>query len=107
MLRLLANILLFVAALAAPFGMAAAPAAPAGHAIAAGMPAEHCPDDGRGREDSDGVAECTMGCAAALPAFDGRAGPATAMERDPVAPLVAERLTSLQPEIATPPPKLA
>jgi hypothetical protein len=105
--RLLAKVLLFVAMLMAPLTMTAAPAAPMHGAMAAAMPMNHCPDEDGSREQTSGVADCTMACAAALPALQYSGQPAVALRRDRVGGKLAERLDSLDPEIATPPPKRA
>ena len=104
MRRLIGKLLLLLAVLAMPLGMTAAPAAATEHHSAA-MPMQHCPDEQQGTDVKDGFAQCTMACAAALPAFD-------AMPADAALPLeakaesaVAPMLHGIQPDIATPPPK--
>jgi hypothetical protein len=107
MLRRIAQLLLFIAVLLAPLSMTAAPASSATHAMAPGVGTEHCPDQEDGGNGSGGIAECTMACAAALPALPG---PLPAPFQTPVAleiALPAAPLSGLHPEIATPPPKRA
>lgn len=103
MLRLFAQLLLFIAVLVAPLGMTAAPAANAHHATGAGTALEHCPD--QGQTDAGGIVDCTMACAAALPALQGArdAQPPAAHRAGPV--IASRRLAGILQEIATPPPK--
>lgn len=105
MTRLIANLLLLVAVLLMPFGMGTATAAGAHHADAAAMATGHCPDQQRNNDHKGGISECTMACAAALPAASlSRAGPLTIV-CEPAAPARAERLPGIHPETATPPPR--
>ena len=95
-----------VAVLLMPFGMSAAPAAMHhGHATAA-MPMQHCPDQ-NSKSPKGAVAECTMACAAALPAADVPRPERMPVLCLPVAPTVSDALNGLHPETATPPPKLS
>jgi hypothetical protein len=103
--KLVARLLVLVAMLLMPLGMASAPAAAQHHAAMA-MDMQHCPDPAPVHKDKGGIAVCTMACASALPALD-------VAQREPVAPreeLVAvhavQALDGLHPETATPPPKL-
>ena len=104
MSRLFGKLLLLLAVLAMPLGMTAAPAAAAEHHSAT-MPMQHCPDEGQSPDMKGGFAQCTMACAAALPAFDAAtsdtAMPLEAKAESAVAPM----LHGIQPDIATPPPK--
>jgi hypothetical protein len=70
------------------------------------MPVPHCPDQ-QAPEGSDGVADCAMACAAALPVVEVQ--PAASGTVPGVSqPSIADTwLTSRYCEIATPPPKLA
>jgi hypothetical protein len=105
MLSLVAKLLLFVAVLAAPLGMTAAPAAPAHHGTTAAMPMEHCPDQQQAPEHERGIADCAMGCSAALPAL-GSPPPATLKSTSARGvPAISSRLNGRQLDIATPPPK--
>jgi hypothetical protein len=88
-----------------PFGMVPAAANNSHHSMAAGMPMGHCPDPGSGHDAKQGVSECTMACAAALPAsVRGDGGPLLII-CEPILPGTADRLNGLHPETATPPPK--
>ena len=107
MAKLLSQILMFVALLLAPLTMSAASAAPAHGSMGAGSAMEHCPDADEGAEPSSGMAECAMGCAAALPAIAGEEGLAVDPGPARAVRAFASRLASLHPDIATPPPKRA
>ena len=105
MTKLVAKLLVLIAILVMPLGMATA-AAPAheGHNEAA-MAMEHCPDKAPAKETKSGFAACTMACAAALPAVD-RPGENLFFVGHESSP--TPRVTSLQgihPDIETPPPK--
>ena len=101
------KLLALVAMLFMPFGMSSAPAAAPGHAPSASMPAEHCPDQGSSRGSKDRLADCTMACAAALPAVDAPAGEQLLFASGTATTTVVEALQGREPDIATPPPKLA
>jgi hypothetical protein len=106
MARLIAKLLLIVAMLSMPFGMTAAAGSAHHDAMAMGDTSmRHCPDQGSGHNMKGGIAECTMACAAALPAADATNGGPPLIICDPVLPGTAQRLHSLHPDIATPPPK--
>jgi hypothetical protein len=98
------KLLVLIALLAMPFGMAAAPAA-VHQSAAAGMPMGHCPDQHSGHQNKSAFAECTMACSAALPAAEPRAAQPLRIVCAPVQPAGALRLHGLHPETATPPPK--
>jgi hypothetical protein len=102
---LLTKLLLLLAMLLMPFGMAAAPASTAHHASAMDMPMGHCPDGDSSHHSKAGIAECTMACAAALPAVGSVHDQVQFVASSPAAPRAAQRLNSLHPETATPPPK--
>jgi hypothetical protein len=104
MARTLARMLLLFAVLLMPLGMSPAAAAPVHHETAAGMPS-HCPDQLPGHEKRAGIAECTMACAAALPAVQAPAAEAPALRAEPPRFAAADPLHGLHPETATPPPK--
>ena len=99
----LAHLLLFLAVLMMPFGMAAAPAMAAQHEVTS---QDHC--DGY-EEPADAPAHASDHCAtcSALPAVDLPAPVAAALPRSAVAPLVLAPFAGIVPEIATPPPKLS
>ncbi|HVM23289.1 MAG TPA: hypothetical protein VM308_08350 [Sphingomicrobium sp.] len=111
--------LLLLAVLFLPLSMAAASAAQgAGEAQAqahsqalghsahkAAQPMPHCPDEQRGPAAKPGIAECTMICAAALPAGELKPGQPMIIRCEPARSAAAGHLDGLEPEIATPPPK--
>lgn len=102
----LAKLLLMLAVLLMPFGMAAPAAAAANPAHpAAAMAMQHCPDQRGGPHHQGGFAECTMACAAALPAVASSAQPALLFVVAPTLRVLAEPLLGLHPETATPPPR--
>jgi hypothetical protein len=99
------RLLLLLAMLFMPFGMASAPASTAPHAQSMEMPMGHCDEQRPHHGLKAGIAECTMACAAALPAVNSsRAGPHIIV-CTPVRPSAARQLHGMDPEIATPPPK--
>jgi hypothetical protein len=103
-MAMLLRVLTILAVLVMPFGMVT-PAAAAHHQSAASaMPLQHCPDEQQ-RSDAPGIAQCTMACAAALPAPGsfGTGGPKIVCAPEPPAPPHA--LHGIQEDIATPPPK--
>ena len=100
------KLLALVAMLFMPLGMSGAQAAAQAHAPAAGMPAEHCPDQGSDQNGKARMTECTMACAAALPAFDAPAGKQLMFVSNTASTTAVDSLHGLEPEIATPPPKL-
>ena len=108
-MAIVARLLLLVSVLLMPLGMgtAAASAPPADHHAAMAARMEHCPDQPSKHQPSDGTASCSMACASALPAQDVARDDRIRRHRQLVAPLTGPMLTSLQPETATPPPKLA
>lgn len=105
MVRLIAKLLVLVAVLLMPLGMSAAPATPAHHGTSARMPMEHCPDQAPSHDSKRGFGECTMACAAALPAADLPPDQHLLIARTPTAPADAQILRGLHPDTATPPPK--
>lgn len=106
MVRLASRLLLLLAVLLLPLGMAPATAAPAqhGHAMASSMPMQHCPDP---QKEKPGIAVCAMACAAALPAVGKPLADPTFNVCAPQQPLTAQLLRGLHPETATPPPRRA
>ena len=99
------NLLTLVAVLLMPFGMTAAPAAPAAaeHHSAAMM--QHCPEQAPKHGGKAGFVECTMACAAALPACDGRGDEPALIASAPETASAVRHLHGLHPDTATPPPK--
>ena len=106
-IRRLWRLILLLAVLMMPFGMAAAPASIPNHAIEADMSMGHCLDQGSGHGSKHGLAECTMACAAALPAIDARMHYPLLIVSEHILPGTSEPLRGLHPRIATPPPRLA
>ena len=97
---------LLLGVLMMPLGMAPVNAG-AAHQAMAGMPAGHCPDQSSGHERKAGIAECTMACAAALPAGVATADEPPVMVAAPCIAVPSEPLHGLHPETATPPPKVS
>lgn len=97
------RLLTLVAVILMPAGMVA----PAEAHGAMGMSIAHCPDQAPAHHPKPIFAECTMACAAALPAVDRISGDAPPSE--PLAVLSAPSLplAGLHPETATPPPRQA
>jgi hypothetical protein len=105
-LQTIVRLLTLVAVLIMPFGMAPAVAAPQ-HAAMAGMTMEHCPDQTPADQGKNAFAECTMACAAALPAIDRQPEERHMIVREPVERLAVRCLHGLHPETAAPPPRTA
>jgi hypothetical protein len=103
-MRLLSRLALLIALMLMPFGMAPSPASPTQDPMMADMAMGHCPDQGS-HNGKYGFAECTMACAAALPAIDASREALLPVSSDPVLPAAAQRLHGLHPETATPPPR--
>ena len=99
--RMIAKILLLLAVLLMPFGMAA-PASAAAHPPAA-APMSHCPD--QPCSPSKAVSECMLACSAALPATTGSEPRRLTITCEPVAWLASRHPPGLHPDTATPPPK--
>ena len=102
---LLGKLLVLLAVLLMPFGMASTPAGTSHHAMMTDVSSKHCPDQGSGHDGKGGIAECTMACAAALPALGAHAEGALLIVCDPLVPRVTQALHGLHPDPATPPPK--
>jgi hypothetical protein len=103
----LSKLLLLMAMLFMPFGMSQAAAA-SHHSPTAGMPMQGCPEQGSKHESKGGgFAECTMACAAALPAADSRADGSLLIANASIVPAVLQALHGLHPDTATPPPKVS
>ena len=98
------KLLTLIAVLLMPLGMVPAPAAAhVQHRMA--MPMSHCPDRQQQPVSKSGIVECTMACAAALPAVSGASAEPLRIVCTPERPAAAHRLDDLHPEIATPPPR--
>ena len=107
MVRLTAKLLILLAVLLMPLGMAPASASVAHDQMMAGMAMGHCPEQAPSNESKNAFGECTMACAAALPAIDGQRDERGLIVRAPAQPVAARCLHGLHPETATPPPKIA
>jgi hypothetical protein len=105
MTRVIAKLMVLIAVLLMPVGMAPALAAPGHHQAMALMPMGHCPDQGSSRDVKHGFAECTMACATALPAAYARRDQPALIICTPVAAIAPHALHGLHPDTATPPPK--
>ena len=99
------KLLMLVAVLLMPLGMAPASAAVAHPLMAMDMPMGHCPDQSPRHDAKGGIAECTMACAGTLPAADLADNEPLPIARAPVPPVAVQRLQGLHPDTATPPPK--
>ena len=105
MTRLITKLLVLVAVLLLPLGMAPATATSAHQPMAMDMAKGHCPDQSSHHDEKGGIAECTMACAGALPAADLASPQPLPLIHEIMLPAVAERLDGLHPDTATPPPK--
>ena len=101
----MSRLILLLAVLIMPLGMAPAQASSAQHSPAASMPMSHCPEQSDRHDGKSGIAECTMACAASLPASIGPVDAQRIIVCDPVLPGSAQRLSDLHPDTETPPPK--
>jgi hypothetical protein len=101
-MRALIRLLLMFAVVLMPLGMTPATAAPAHHDMAS---MGHCPDQTPGHDQKAGFAECTMACAAALPAVEAPAAQGSMIGGETPRLAAANRLHGLHPETATPPPR--
>ena len=104
-MRVLLKLLALLAMMLLPLGMT--PAATATHHEMASMPMQHCPEQGSEHQPKTAFAVCTMACSAALPALDRCAAEPLPIVRERVRPALAQHLSDLHPDIATPPPKHA
>ena len=102
-MHLLSRLLLLLAVLLMPFGMTPALASASHSQVAAEMPMGHCPDQDHSAKG--GMTECTMACAAALPATEVAVDDLIILGRDLVVSRSVHQLHGLHPETATPPPK--
>jgi hypothetical protein len=101
---MLSRLLALVALLLMPLGMQpAAATTPQAHRMA--MPMGHCPEQAPAPGGKSGFVECTMACAAALPAVETPRAQPRLIICLPIRPEAAQRLDGLTPETATPPPK--
>ena len=96
------RLLILLAMLIMPFGMA--PAA-AKRPVTSAMPMQHCPDQPSHKGMKVGFTECTMACSAALPAADRIADSPLVVICVPVSARLTPPLHGLHPETATPPPR--
>ena len=105
--NLIARIVLLLAVLLMPLGMTPSAASAAHHTMAAGMPMEHCPDQTPRHDPKGALGQCTMACAAAVPASTASAEEPHLVTSEAAMPGLTQRLHGLHPDTATPPPKLA
>ena len=103
-MRAVLKLLTLLAVLLLPFGMTPAAATVTNHQMAS-MPMSHCPEQGSGHQPKTAFAVCTMACSAALPALDRCEAQPLSIARERVRPALAQHLSDLHPDIATPPPK--
>lgn len=104
------RLLVLVAVLVMPLGMAPAVASASAvdhHAMMAGMATGHCPDQSNKHQRNDGQAMCSMACASALPAQDVAHDDTSLRHHQLVMPMITQTLHGVLLEIATPPPKFA
>ena len=105
-MSVIGKLLVLFAVLLMPLGMH--PAFAAGHhTMVAGTAMEHCPDQSSKHQHNDGLAMCSMACASALPAQELVRNQTLIRRPQLVIALAGHVLHGLQPETATPPPKLA
>jgi hypothetical protein len=107
MTRLIAKLLVLVAVLLMPLGMSPAAAGASMHHDMASMSMGHCPDQAPSPDKKSGFGECTMACAAALPAVEASAAELPIVPAELQRLALTDRLHGLHPETATPPPKRA
>jgi len=105
MRMLIAKLLVLVAVLLMPLGMAPAAAAVGDQPMAMDMTKGHCPDQRSQHDPKAGIAECTMACAGALPAAELATHEPLLIVSEPVQTATTPLLHGLHPETATPPPK--
>jgi hypothetical protein len=105
MQSLFLRLLLLVAVALMPFGMAAAPAASVQHQQMAGAATQHCAEKESNGGTTQVLADCTMACAAALPAADLPPPDGPAASRMRGQPTFIPTLSGIELEIATPPPR--
>lgn len=104
----IARLVLLISVLLMPLGMTPAAAITGGHHMSAAMAVSHCDGQRSKPHPTGGLAECTMGCAAALPAL--AAPPAQAplpIAGTLIRPSAGAVLHGLHPDPATPPPRLS
>jgi hypothetical protein len=105
MLSAFLRLLALVAVMLMPFGMSAAATATVHHPQMDAMSMQHCPDQNSKPHSKSLLAECTMACAAALPALDTPVAERMSVAHEPAQALLVQGLHGLHPETATPPPK--
>jgi len=105
-MTIVGRLLVLFAVLLMPLGMQ--PASTANHhATMVGMAMQDCPDQSSKHHENDGLATCSMACASALPAQELVRDETPVRRPQLVIPMANHALHGTQPEIATPPPKLA
>jgi hypothetical protein len=101
-----ARLLVLLAVLLMPVGMAPAPAANHDPATA-DMAMQHCPDQSSKHQHNDCLATCSMACASALPAQELVRDETPIRRPQLMISVAGHALHGIHPEIDTPPPKLA
>jgi len=103
----LIRVVALIAVMMMPFGMAGASASARHHQAMAVMAMDHCPDQNQEHGMASGLTDCTMACAAALPAVDVQDSLVSPPKADLQRPALAARLYGFHPETAKPPPRLS
>ena len=98
----IAKFLLLLAVLLMPFGMTPATAG-AGKVPATAM--RHCSERGDAHHGKSGISECTMACAAALPASIVHPTEPPKLTASPHAVAPVKLLENVCPDTRTPPPR--
>lgn len=104
MVHLIGRLVVLMAVLLMPFGMANAGATHSMHAVAQ-MPMHHSPISHSSLDPAAGLGECTMACSAALPAIDRSYDPPQHPAAAPAEAALVASLQGIVPQTATPPPK--
>lgn len=107
MRSLIVRLIALVSVMLLPFGMAAAPAEAHQQHSTMTMSTQHCADAGSEPEAKGPLADCTMPCATALPAFDLGPIGSESFSRSNDRPAAPLSLAGIDREIATPPPRLS
>ena len=97
--------MLLLSVLLMPLGMTPLAGAVHGGEAMAAMPMGHCDRQSSKNDMKGGLAECTMACSSALPAFEPRRDGPVPIACSPLRPIAARALHGLHPETATPPPR--
>lgn len=109
-MAMIGRLLVLLAVLLMPLGMEpAAVSSPAmdHNMMMPGGSMEHCPDQSSRHEHNDGLATCSMACASALPVQELVRDETLLRRHQLVMPMPGDMLHGIQPDIATPPPRIA